>query len=71
MKKLYRIMDRVFDPLPKELKKKGDKASVVLYYEAADEDYKIYKYGCYRKLILQACLSFLLGAVCCFLLKLL
>ncbi len=61
---MYRIMDRIFDPLPKELKKQGDKAGIMLYYETQDEAYKRYKYRCYRELILEALLSFSLGVLC-------
>lgn len=70
MKRIYRIMDRLIDPLPKEIRKKRDKASVMLYYETQEEGYKRYKYLQYRNLILESALSFLLGLLFCFLFEL-
>lgn len=70
MNRIYRIMDRLLDPLPKEISKKRDKAGVMLYYEAQEEGYKRYKYLQYRNLILESALSFLLGLLFCFLLEL-
>lgn len=40
MGNLYRIMDKIFDPLPKEIRKKHDKELEVVYYDLQDEDYK-------------------------------
>ena len=56
-----RLLDRIFDPLPKELKKLSDKTAEMLYYEAQDEGYKRHKYLCYRNLILEAALGFVFG----------
>lgn len=61
MEKLYRIMDQIFDPLPKELRKKHDKELEVAYYDLQDEDYKRYKQACYRKLLIKAFAAFILG----------
>lgn len=66
----YRWMDRLFDPPPEELRKAGDKASIVLYYETQDESYTWYKHLCYRNLILEALLSFILGLFTAFFLQL-
>lgn len=60
-KKIYRIMDRVFDPLPKEIREKRDKELEMVYYDTQDEDYKRYKYSCYRKTLIAAPVSFILG----------
>lgn len=70
MNRIYRIMDRLLDPLPKEISKKRDKAGVMLYYETQEEGYKRYKYLQYRNLILESALSFLLGLLFCFLFEL-
>ena len=59
--RLYRIMDRLLDPLPKELRQSSDQASKMLYYETQDEGYRRYKHLQYRNLILEALLCFLLG----------
>lgn len=67
---IYRWMDRLFDPPPKELRKTGDKAGIVLYYEAQGEGYKRYKHLRYRNLILEAALTFGLGVLLAGLLKL-
>ena len=67
--KIYHLLDRLFDPLPKELRKSRDKASIMLYYEAKDEDYKRYKHLGYRKLLLNSALAFVLGLLMLFLLK--
>jgi len=69
--KIYRWMDRLFDPPPKELRKKGDKAGIMLYYQAEDEGYRRYKHLCYRNLILEALLTFGLGLFAAFLFGLL
>lgn len=69
MKKLYRIMDRIFDPLPKEVRKKRDKELEIVLYDLQDEDYKRYKYRCYRNLLISIPISFFLGELVCFLLK--
>ena len=66
---IYRWMDRLFDPPPKELRKTRDKAGIVLYYKSQEEGYKRYKHLCYRNLILEAALTFLLGLALAFLLK--
>lgn len=70
MKQIYQIMDRLLDPLPKEIRKKRDKTSVMLYYETQEEGYKRYKHLQYRNLILESALSFLLGLLFCFLFEL-
>lgn len=67
---LYRWMDRLFDPPPKELRKARDKAGIVLYYKTQDEGYKRYKHLRYRNLILEALLAFGLGLLAAFGLKL-
>lgn len=54
---LYRLLDKFFDPPPKELNKAGK----VIYYDAQDERYKRYKHLCYRDLLLKSALAFLLG----------
>ena len=65
---LYRLLDRLFDPPPKELRKSRDKAGIVLYYETQNEGYKRYKHLCYRNLILESLLAFILGLfTACFL----
>ena len=58
---IYKWMDRLFDPPPKELRQARDQSGIVLYYETQDESYKRYKYLCYRNLILEALLAFILG----------
>jgi len=70
MKTIYRLMDRIFDPLPKELRKKRDDPRTVLYYESQDESYRRYKHLCYRNLILKSSLFFVFGLFIAFLLKL-
>lgn len=67
----YRSMDRIFDPLPQEIKQKRDKTSAMLYYQTQDEGYKRYKHRCYRYLVLKAALFFGFGLVLGFLAKLL
>ena len=71
MEKLYRVMDRIFDPLPKEIRKKRDKELEMVYYDLQDEDYKRYKQACYRKLLIKAFVAFILGILFSELLKLL
>ena len=61
MENLYRIMDKIFDPLPKEIRKKHDKELEMVYYDLQDEDYKRHKYSCYRKLLIKAFAAFILG----------
>ena len=70
MKKIYYFMDRMIDPLPKEIRKKLGNHGVMLYYHTDDEDYKRYKELQYRKLIVNAALSFFLGLLAAFLLNL-
>lgn len=53
MRAVYRLLDRFFDPLPKEIREKGSKAEKVFYYESCDEGYKWGKRLYYRGLILQ------------------
>lgn len=60
-KMLYRWLDRLFDPPPKELRKARDKAGIMLYYKTQKESYKRYKHLCYRNLILESALAFILG----------
>lgn len=67
---IYRWMDRLFDPPPKELRDQRDKSGIVIYYETQDEDYKRYKHLCYRKLILDSLLAFILGLFTSFILEL-
>lgn len=57
MERIYRLMDKIFDPPPNST----DKAGIVLHYQSEDEGYRRYKYLCYRNLILEALLSFCLG----------
>ena len=71
MKWIYRFMDRIFEPLPKEIRKKRDKELEVVLYDLQDEDYKRYKYRCYRNLLISIPISLFLGMVVSFLLKLL
>lgn len=71
MNKIYRAMDRIFDPLPKEIRKKRDKELEVVLYDLQDEDYKRYKYRCYRNLLIAIPVSFFLGKLVSFILKLL
>ena len=71
MKRLYRVMDRILDPLPKEIREKRDKELEVVLYDLQDEDYKRYKYRCYRNLLISIPISLFLGMVVSFLLKLL
>lgn len=59
--KPYYLLDLLFDPPPKELRKKRDKTGIMLYYQAQDEGYRRYKHLCYRNLILEALLAFCLG----------
>ena len=66
---LYRWMDRLFDPPPKELRKRRDQAGIMLYYQAQEEGYKRYKHLCYRHLILKSLLAFSLGLVLSFLIQ--
>ena len=65
---IYQFLDYLFDPPPKELRKARDKAGIMLYYKSQNESYKRYKHLCYRNLILEAALSFILGllTVCFF-----
>ena len=69
--RLYHWMDRLFDPSPKELRKQGNKADIMLYYEAQDESYKRYKHLQYRNLILESLLAFVLGLLAPHIVKLL
>ena len=64
-------MDRIFDLLPEELRKKHDKELKVVYYDTQDEDYKRYKYSCYRKMLIREPIAFILGILFGELLKLL
>lgn len=68
--KIYQWMDRIFDPLPKEIKQDPKDPRAMLYYKAQDESYKRHKYLCYRNLILKSLLTFVLGLLFSFLLKL-
>lgn len=61
MKKLYRLLDRILDPPPKEIRRERDKSLVPLYYDSQSEDYKRYKHVCYQNLVLKSLLAFLLG----------
>ena len=61
MKRIYYFMDLLFDPPPKEIKDQRDKAGMILYYETEDESYTRYKHLCYRNLILEALVSFVLA----------
>lgn len=64
MKRIYFLMDRIFDPLPKELRelqKARNKLETILYYASQDESYQRYKHLQYRNLILEVLLSFILG----------
>lgn len=54
-------MDRIFDPLPKEIRKERDKELKMVYYDLQDEDYKRHKQACYRKLFVKAFAAFILG----------
>lgn len=67
---IYRWMDRLFDPPPKDLRKAGNEASIVLYYESQDESYNRYKHLCYRNLILESLLAFIFGLFTAAVLKL-
>ena len=67
--RLYRWMDWLFDPPPKDLRKRRDPAGVKLYYQAQEEGYKRYKHLCYRHLILKSLLAFSLGLVLSFLIQ--
>lgn len=67
---IYRWMDRLFDPPPKELRDQRDKSGIVIYYEPQDEGYKRYKHLCYRNLILESLLAFILGLFTSFILEL-
>lgn len=71
MKKIYRVMDRILDPLPKEIREKRDKELEVVLYDLQDEDYKRYKHRCYRNLLISIPVSLLLGKLFSLLLKLL
>ena len=66
----YRWLDRLFDPPPKDLRKRRDKTGIMLHYEAQDEGYKRYKHLRYRHLILEALLAFCLGLAVMFFLEL-
>lgn len=70
MDMIYTLMDRVFDPLPKELKNSPDYPGAKFYYQSQDESYRRYKHLCYRNLILEATLPFILGLLFSFFLKL-
>lgn len=67
---IYRWMDLLFDPPPKELRKARDKAGIVLYYKTQNESYKRYKHLRYRNLILETALAFILGLLLAGLFKL-
>lgn len=54
---LYRLLDKIFDPPPKG----AGKAGAMLYYDSQDKGYKRYKRLCYRNLILETALAFVLG----------
>ena len=66
MRFLYRLMDKIFDPPPKD----SDDAGVMFDEQAEDESYRRYKDLCYRNLILKSLLSFGLGLFCMALFKL-
>lgn len=70
MKKLYRLLDRILDPPPKEILRERDKTLVSLYYDSQSEDYKRYKHTCYRNLILKTLLFYFLGLLVGFLSRL-
>ena len=70
MERIYKLLDRIFDPLPKELRNKSDDAGAIFDYKAEDEGYKRHKYLCYRKLIMEALLAFSVGLLLPFLLHL-
>lgn len=65
MKRIYRLMDRIFDPLPKDLKNDPNYTDAELYYQSQDESYRRYKHLCYRNLILEFALAFFLGLLLC------
>lgn len=70
MEKFYRFMDRIFDPLPKEIREEHDKELEILFYDLQDEDYKRHKQASYRKLLIKMFLAFVLGRLVGILLKL-
>lgn len=67
--KIYQWMDRIFDPLPKEIKQDPKDSRAMLYYEAENKGYRRYKYRCYRDLILKTLLSFCIGILLAYILK--
>ena len=66
---IYRFLDCLIDPPPKELRKGRNKAAIIRYYESQDEDYKVYKKLKYRKFLIKSVLFFALGLFSGFLLK--
>lgn len=66
MRFLYRLMDKIFDPPPKN----SDDAGVMLDEQTEDESYRRYKDLCYRNLILEFLLSLVLGLLVAHFLKL-
>lgn len=64
-----KFMDRICDPLPKELRKNGNESDKVLYYEAQDERYQRHKRLQYRNLAIQAAVAFALGVLIGFVVK--
>lgn len=68
---LYEALDRLFDPVPKEVKKRSDYSGKVLYYQSQDEGYRRYKHRCYRNLLIETAVSLLLGFIFGFLIKVL
>lgn len=69
MKKGCRLMDRIFDPLPKKMRNDPNNPGEMFCYQAQDEGYKRYKHLCYRNLILEALLAFILGLLTAYFFK--
>ena len=67
---LFRMMDRLFDPPPKELRKARDKAGIRLYYESQSEDEKRSKYCSYCNFLLTCLKAFILGLLTAHILEL-
>lgn len=61
MKRIYRLLDRLFDPVPKEVKNSPYYRGSVFYYETPDEDYRLHKERRYREFLVRMALTFLAG----------
>ena len=57
MKWLYRVMDKIFDPSPKQGTDECEDAGCVLDKQSEDSDYERHKHSIYRSYLLVICIQ--------------